>query len=381
MSSIFKIFSKEDCDFYYDGELQGHIIGNSDKAFRFEVERKGSYRVRFVHSLYKSEIKMTLLIGSDEEQDIDLDFNEVNTLSILEKANPRQLYFESEVQKRRVRYSYSPCLLIPIDWEGFWGFMDWNGNEVIPCVYDQVDGFKGGYARVCRDSKWGLLDIKGNEVVACGYSDIGVCAEGLVCVEKEGKWGYVDIETGKELVIGLYDYVYIFSEGIARVERSDRYGFIDKYGREIAPCIYKASGFFREGLAVVNKDGKVGYIDNTGKVAIPFVYDGASDFIDGFAPVKKNDKFGFIDKTAKVVVPCIYDDAKIRNVDHYFVAGVATVKKNDKWGFVNTSGKEIVPCVYDTLFYSDGERAFFGKNSETGYITGYVYMNGKEEIC
>lgn len=101
-------------------------------------------------------------------------------------------------------------------------------------------------ARVCRDSKWGLLDIKGNEVVACGYSDIGVCAEGLVCVEKEGKWGYVDIETGKELVIGLYDYVYIFSEGIARVERSDRYGFIDKYGREIAPCIYKASGFLEK---------------------------------------------------------------------------------------------------------------------------------------
>lgn len=87
---------------------------------------------------------MTLLIGSDEEQDIDLDFNDVNTPSILEKANARQLYFESEVQKKRVRYSYSPFLLIPIDWEGFGGFMDWNGNEVIPCVYDQVDGFKGG---------------------------------------------------------------------------------------------------------------------------------------------------------------------------------------------------------------------------------------------
>lgn len=40
MSSIFKIFSKEDCDFYYDGELQGHIIGNSDKAFALKLKGK-----------------------------------------------------------------------------------------------------------------------------------------------------------------------------------------------------------------------------------------------------------------------------------------------------------------------------------------------------
>lgn len=39
MSSVFKIYSPEDCNFYYDGELQGHIEGNSKKAFRFEVDK------------------------------------------------------------------------------------------------------------------------------------------------------------------------------------------------------------------------------------------------------------------------------------------------------------------------------------------------------
>ena len=68
MSSVFKIYSPEDCDFYYDGDKQGHITGNSDKAFRFEVERKGTYRVRFVNSRYKSELRMNLVIGVDEEQ-------------------------------------------------------------------------------------------------------------------------------------------------------------------------------------------------------------------------------------------------------------------------------------------------------------------------
>ena len=46
MSSVFKIFSTEDCNLYYDGELQGHISANSDKSFRFEVQNRGSYRMR-----------------------------------------------------------------------------------------------------------------------------------------------------------------------------------------------------------------------------------------------------------------------------------------------------------------------------------------------
>lgn len=78
MSSVFKIYSPEDCDFYYDGELQGHIDGNSDRAFRFEVERKGAYRLKFVNSKYKSVLIVKVSIDADEEREVELDFSEVN---------------------------------------------------------------------------------------------------------------------------------------------------------------------------------------------------------------------------------------------------------------------------------------------------------------
>ena len=78
MSSVFKIYSPEDCDFYYEGELQGHIEGNSDRAFRFEVERKGAYRLKFVNSEYKSELIVKVSIDADEEREVELDFSEVN---------------------------------------------------------------------------------------------------------------------------------------------------------------------------------------------------------------------------------------------------------------------------------------------------------------
>lgn len=82
MSSVFKIYSPEDCDFYYDGELQGHIDGNSKKAFRFEVEKKGVYRLEFINSEYQTELMMKVSIDADEEREVELDFSEVNEPAI-----------------------------------------------------------------------------------------------------------------------------------------------------------------------------------------------------------------------------------------------------------------------------------------------------------
>ena len=89
MSSVFKIYSPEDCDFYYDGELQGHIDGNSKRAFRFEVERKGVYRLEFINSEYQTELMMKVSIDADEEREVELDFSEVNEPVIRERERER----------------------------------------------------------------------------------------------------------------------------------------------------------------------------------------------------------------------------------------------------------------------------------------------------
>lgn len=85
MSSVFKIYSPEDCDFYYDGELQGRIDGNSKKAFRFEVERKGIYRLEFINSEYQTELMIKVFIDADEEREVELDFSAVNESAIQER--------------------------------------------------------------------------------------------------------------------------------------------------------------------------------------------------------------------------------------------------------------------------------------------------------
>ena len=44
-----------------------------------------------------------------------------------------------------------------------WGYIDSNGNEVIPLKYENADDFIGGYALVKNAGKWGYIDTSGRE--------------------------------------------------------------------------------------------------------------------------------------------------------------------------------------------------------------------------
>ena len=48
-----------------------------------------------------------------------------------------------------------------------------------------------------------------------------------------------------------YDYVGEYSEGLASVEINGKYGFIDKSGTKVIPCMYDFVYSFRDGLAKV----------------------------------------------------------------------------------------------------------------------------------
>ena len=46
----------------------------------------------------------------------------------------------------------------------------------------------------------------------------------------------------------------VFSEGLASVKKDDKWGYIDKTGKEVIPCQYSARGTdFKEGLCFVDK--------------------------------------------------------------------------------------------------------------------------------
>ncbi len=56
---------------------------------------------------------------------------------------------------------------------------------------------------------------------------------------------------------------------------------------------------FSEGLAKVAKDGKWGFIDRTGQVVLDLEYDWAWNFSDGLAKVQKDYEYFYINKNGK----------------------------------------------------------------------------------
>lgn len=120
-------------------------------------------------------------------------------------------------------------MILVMDQDDKWGFLDEKHNVVIPCTWDYAENFAEGMARVCKDELFGFIDKTGKLVIPCKYA--------------------------KE---------YDFSEGLAGVmdPMTGKYGFIDKTGRVIIPFKWQDVTPFENGWAEgVNASGRSVRID------------------------------------------------------------------------------------------------------------------------
>ncbi len=117
------------------------------------------------------------------------------------------------------------------------------------------------------------------------------------------------------------------------------YGFLDKNGALVVPCIYKDAWSFSGGFAQVRDEtDHVGFVDTTGKIVIPLIYEGAYNFSHGYALVKQNGRFGAIDCENNLVIPCIYE--KLYGCSS---EGLFLFCENGKYGAINTKNEVVIP--------------------------------------
>jgi len=269
-----------------------------------------------------------------------------------------------------------------------YGFINKKGDEIVPLKYDGAGSFSNGLAAVIVDDKLGYIDYNGNEVIPLIYWSANNFSEGLAEAklffgkQDDGRYkfeSYIIDKTGKTIAeINYYHGVRQFSEGLMVVADYDDntefiYGYIDKSGKEVIPCIYNEAGNFSEGLAPVSYEGKTGYINKSGKEIVPFKYDEAEEFVEELAAVCLNGKWGFINKTGKEVIALKYD-----NVGN-FNNGMAMVELDDissqktKYGFIDNTGLEIIPLTpndYDVLtILSDGMVPFRDNDNKWGVLS------------
>lgn len=338
-------------------------------------------------------------------------------------------------------------------------FFDKAGEEVLG-PYDRAESFHEGLAAVAFHPapdewwlyQWGYINRQGEIVIPVEYYTVEPFSEGLAAVSKQqemadGKEERIDgvIDKAGNVVVpfGKYKWIKSFSEGRAVVVDSNspyigHTGAIDKTGQVVVPCKYSSLEGFHEGWSVATnyKDGSTevtecGYVSRNGEEMLFGKYDWITGFHDGMAAVAVKDKekgqqedgynhykWGFIDTMGREVIPCQYawmgkfseglacvgrdlnscffidKTGKVVISGSYtsgsdFHEGLAAVaistgKKDqygqweEKWGFIDKTGKVVVPLRYDYAY--DFHEGFAVVSDSEVYGLGLVDRAGREVL-
>ncbi|MBE6325992.1 MAG: WG repeat-containing protein [Bacteroidales bacterium] len=208
--------------------------------------------------------------------------------------------------------------------------------------------------RTLKNGKYGYT-ANGKFVVKPKYEYATDFSDGVARVGKDGKYGYVN-EMGEEVVPLQYTAASSFNYGVAAVkdQNGDAY-FILPSGARLQDATYLDTKSFKEGLAACQDENYLyGFVDNKGRLVVQHKYNTVGWFNEGICAVGKNINgktlYGYIDNKGNQLCDFLYDEAKD------FQGGVARVKTNGKYGLVDRFGSPITCCDYDYIseFKADG---------------------------
>ena len=111
-------------------------------------------------------------------------------------------------------------------------FADSEGNKLFNKQFEEVCEFSEGLARVKQDGKWGYINTQGEVVIPFIYDEVRSFHEGLSPIRQNGKWGFITPQ-GEVVIPCIYDFAWAFSEGLAEVKQNGKGSIINKEGKVI----------------------------------------------------------------------------------------------------------------------------------------------------
>lgn len=140
-------------------------------------------------------------------------------------------------------------LVIRKDGVDQYGFTDEAGKRIVEPIYDDAKFYNSeigsqytftleGLIPVKKDGKWGYIDYEGNEIIPFTYQDAAVFSEGLAAVMLNNRWGYIN-KQGQVVIDFVYEEARSYQLGLGVVyTKSDRFSFINHYGELIGDYDY-----------------------------------------------------------------------------------------------------------------------------------------------
>ncbi len=274
---------------------------------------------------------------------------------------PAQFFSVMPFSEGRALVEYEPGKKLLIDQEGRIVFQDTSGylRGYFQCGLIRFDTKSGqscfidtlGHIRFCLSDSI--------EYAHTTFSD-----ERLLVRYQDRRFAYLD--TNGQVVFEIKrGFPAPFSEGLARIQFSQRTCYVDVRGRRQF-CVLGMGDDFHSGLALVKQQERLYFVDKKGRSRLQKLpYDAVSPFSEGYARVDKQGRAGFINTNGEEVLPLIYDQALP------FSSGLAAVRQHGKpWQFVRVAHAGItnLPLTQVTLPGFQQALAYVQLDSVWGYI-------------
>jgi len=135
-----------------------------------------------------------------------------------------------------------------------------NGSE-----WDEADPFMNGFAKVYGNGKWGFVDGNGNQVVPPLYETVRNFRNHLAAVRKNWKWGFIN-EKGVVVIPFEYDIAYDFDERVSAGYKDRKWFLIDRSGKIIRALGIDIFWGFKHGLAKITSKGQSATMNLNGDI-------------------------------------------------------------------------------------------------------------------
>ena len=275
------------------------------------------------------------------------------------------------------------------------------------CGPDREDYMERMAARAKADKEQKEIDYQGLHPQFSGISKKG---RSLVFQGIADHYGHMVITNEK------YSHISHFRHGLAMAQDKEtkKWGFVDRRGKEVIPCIWRNVGILNDYAVPVvdDKTHLVGYMDVRGKMISPCIWEDGWQFNEGMAKVKSNGKFGMINQIGELVIPCEWkamgfcseslipvknDEGKCgfmnvwtKNIDidfqwkeaSMFSEGLAAVQsfENDRLGYINKQGEVVIPFAWKKARDFQNGLALVTRSKKFLWWDKWVYINKKGEI-
>ena len=269
------------------------------------------------------------------------------------------------------------------------GFLNYCGDETIPCQYEKAEPFNDGKALV-KKFDWYFVDVYGNESEALeNIVDVKALKLGISIAKfKNGKQALIDnsYDISKKPLSDYYDEIASFNSDLFRVRTGKNYGLIKIDGTTKIDAIYdNINSTTDQGKwMIIEQNKKVGLMDTDGNIKIKPSFESIINLsID--PSLASNANLGIAKDEAGIRLIDFKDlrtSKTYQSIGEFNKYGLAQIKDGKYVGFINTDLKIIIEPAYSNL----GNFNQYGlvsacKNSANGSTKcGYIKFDGTEIV-